>query len=190
MRTYKLFYGDLMAEETSLTRWMDPAFEYFARETGIPVDQLVAQQGGEGIGTALEILSDYFTKGWLNKGLQFVVGLIANSYAVWGKDVPTRLRRELIAMGTHELLRILTMPPAEAAEFQASLATFMSAVQRGDWSTAAATVFKTPTELRAAFAAAGVPMVPPAPTPVMVPPRPAPAAVPPAAARGRYLITG
>jgi hypothetical protein len=163
----------------SLTKWMDPAFEYFARETGIPVDQLVAQQGGEGIGTALEILSDYFTKGWLNKGLQFLVGIAANAYAVWGKDVPPRLRRELIAMGTHELLRILTMSPEESAQFQASLVMFANAVQRRDWNTAATVVFKTPAEMRAVFTALGLPVpsaIPraaPAPTPA-----PAPSPVP------------
>jgi len=145
-------------DEVSLTKWLDPAFEYFARESGIPTDYLVAQQGGEGIGTALEIIADYFTKGWLNKGIQFAAGLIANSYAVWGKDVPDRLRRELLAMGTHELLRILTISPTEAADFQRSFAAFMSAVQRGDWNTAAATVLKTPTEIRAAFTVPGLQM--------------------------------
>ena len=178
-------------DEVSLTKWLDPAFEYFARESGIPTDYLVAQQGGEGIGTALEIIADYFTKGWLNKGIQFAAGLIANSYAVWGKDVPDRLRRELLAMGTHELLRILTISPTEAADFQRSFAAFMSAVQRGDWNTAAATVLKTPTEVKAAFAGVGAPQaVVVTPPPVMMPSTQTSAVVSQPTAVGRYQVTG
>ena len=141
----------MAAREVSITGWLDPALDYFAKQSGIPVDQYSSQVGGEGIGTALEMVADFFTKGWLNKGVQFTAGLIANSYAIWGKDVPIRLRRELLALGHHELLRIANPKPSDIIEMRQSIESFIRAAQRGDWNTALASILRTPKEIQAMF---------------------------------------
>jgi len=135
--------------EVSLTKWLDPAFEYFARQAGIPIDQYSAQVGGEGIGVALETVTDFFTKGWLNKAIQFVAGLIADAYAIWGKDVPTRLRRELLALGTHELLRFVDPKPSDIIEVRLSIENTVNALRRGDWNAFFASILRSPAELQA-----------------------------------------
>ncbi len=190
--------------EVSITGWLDPALRYFAEQSGIPVDQYSSQVGGEGIGTALEVVADFFTKGWLNKAVQAAAGLIADGYAIWGKDVPMRLRRELLALGTHELLRIVDPKPSDVIEFRRSLDSFVRAAQRGDWNVALSSVLRTPSEIQAMV---GVPSPPtpiasssstgkkysvktevPSPPP---PPVPAPAKeVKPSAVKGRYRVTG
>jgi len=148
----------------SITGWLDPALKYFAEQAGIPVDQYSAQVGGEGIGVGLEAVADFFTKGWLNKAIQAAAGLIGSSYAVWGRDVPTRLRRELLAVGTHELLRIADPKPQDIVEVRRSVTEFVDAIMRGDWNAALASVLRTPGEIQAALG-----MSPPA-----TPARPAP----------------
>ena len=135
--------------ELSLTSWLDPGLKYFADQTGIPTDQYSSHVGGEGIGTSLEMCADFFTKGWLNKGIQFLAGLIADCYAIWGKDVPTRLRRELLAIGTHELLRIANPKPSEIIEVRRSIEGFVKSAQRGDWNAALSSVLRTPSEIQA-----------------------------------------
>lgn len=147
--------------EVSITSWLDPILKYFAEQAGIPVDQYASQVGGEGIGTAMEMVADFFTKGWLNKGIQFVTGLIANCYAIFGKDVPIRLRRELLALGTHELLRIVNPRPSEVIEVRESLDSFIRALQRGDSIAALSSILRTPSELRNML---GIPESAPAPT--------------------------
>jgi hypothetical protein len=162
--------------EFSITGWLDPALKYFAEQAKIPVDQYSAQVGGEGIGNALEFIANLFTKGWLNKGIQFATGLIADGYAVWGKDVPVRLRRELLALGTHELLRIVNITPEEAVQFRESLDSFISAVQRGDWNAALASILKSPAELKAMFGLTEKVTPPPAPASQTPMPTPTPSA--------------
>jgi hypothetical protein len=164
--------------EVSITSWLDPVFKYFAEQSGIPLDQYSSQVGGEGIGVGLEIIADFFTKGWLNKTIQAVAGLIADGYAIWGKDVPPRLRRELLALGTHELLRFVDPKPSDVIEFQRSLATFMDSMQRGDWNAAFASILRTPSEIRTMLGAVALP----APTPTPPPPPP------PAPTEGRYEV--
>jgi len=138
-----------MPEQFNITGWLDPLFKYFAEQSKLSVEDLSANQGGEAIGVAMEVVSNIFTKGFLNKGIQFLAGLIADGYAIFGKDVSPRLRKELLAMGTHELLRIATMTPSEIKEFQESLKSFMEAVQKGDWNSALASVLRTPSEVKA-----------------------------------------
>jgi hypothetical protein len=157
--------------EFNITGWLDPALKYFADQAGIPVSDYSAQVGGEGIGVTLEAVADLFTKGWFNKAVQFVTGLIADGYAIWGKDVNIRLRRELLAMGTHELLRIVNPKPSEIIEARESLSSFINAVSRGDWNGALSTMLRTPDELGAMLGVAGVPMPPVAvPIPIPAPP--------------------
>jgi len=190
--------------EVSITGWLDPALKYFAEQSGIPIDQYSSQVGGEGIGTALEVVADFFTKGWLNKAVQAAAGLIANGYAIWGKDVPMRLRRELLALGTHELLRIVDPKPSDVIEFRRSLDSFIRSATRGDWNAALSSVLRTPSEIQAMVG------VPPTPTltasssvgkkkysvsaeiPSPPPPFTAPMAeeIKPSVVRGRYRVTG
>jgi hypothetical protein len=157
--------------EVSITSWLDPVFKYFAEQSGIPLDQYSSQVGGEGIGTALEIVADFFTKGWLNKTVQVVAGLIADGYAIWGKDVPTRLRRELLALGTHELLRFVDPKPSDVIEFQRSLSVSIDAAKRGDWNAFLASVLRTPPEIQSMLGVVA-PLAPPTPTPPPPPPAP------------------
>ena len=147
-----------MAEELSITKWLDPALEYFARQAGIPAADYSAQVGGEGIGVALEFLADLFTKGWFNKVIQGIAGLFASGYAVFGKDVPVRLRKELLALGTHELLRIVDPKPSDIREVQESIFKFADAVKRGDVNAALASILRTPREVSGLLAAMGVPV--------------------------------
>jgi len=133
--------------EVSITKWLDPVLEYFAKEAGIPTADYTAQVGGEGIGVALELVADFFTKGWLNKVIQAGAGLIADSYAIWGKNVPTRLRKELLALGTHELLRIVKLTPEELNDLQHSVTLSAEAIKAGDLNAFLASVLKTPSEV-------------------------------------------
>jgi hypothetical protein len=163
--------------EVSITSWLDPVFKYFAEQAGIPLDQYSSQVGGEGIGVGLEIIADFFTKGWLNKVIQAAAGLIADGYAIWGKDVPARLRRELLALGTHELLRFVDPKPSDVIEFQRSLSVSIDAIKRGDWNAFLASILRTPSEIQAMVGVAGPPALAPPP-----PPPPTPTGV------GRYEV--
>jgi hypothetical protein len=165
--------------ELSLTGWLDPAVKYFADTAGIPVDDYSSRVGGEGIGSALELVADFFTKGWFNKLIQFGAGAISAAYATWGSGVPKRLRDELLTIGWHELFRIIEITPAEASALQASVFSSTRAAQKGDWSSFLATILKTPAEM-------GLPTAPP-PTPIPAPaqapiPSPPVAPTPPEAA--------
>ena len=166
--------------EVSITSWLDPVFKYFAEQSGIPLDQYSSQVGGEGIGVGLEIIADFFTKGWLNKTIQVVAGLIADGYAIWGKDVPARLRRELLALGTHELLRFVDPKPSDVIEFQRSLSVSIDAAKRGDWNAFLASVLRTPSEIQSMVGVAA-PLAP-APSPPLPLPPPAPTG------EGRYEV--
>jgi len=172
--------------EVSLTGWLDPALEYFARQAGIPVDQYSAQVGGEGIGTALELIADLFTKGWLNKLVQFAAGAISSGYAIWGKDVPARLRRELLAIGTHELLRIVDPKPSDVKELMDTVKAAKEALERGDWQGFLASGLRAPEEVKEAVglvaqqAPASVPELPAFTAPAPAPEQPAP--------QGRFRI--
>ena len=187
--------------EVSLTKWLDPAFEYFARQAGIPIDQYSAQVGGEGIGVALETVTDFFTKGWLNKAIQFVAGLIADAYAIWGKDVPTRLRRELLALGTHELLRFVDPKPSDIIEVRLSIENTVNALRRGNWNAFFASILRSPAELQAMLGVVPAPtrtsipistsgrytVKPQTPAPKPTPP-PTPPTPPPESAEKRYEV--
>lgn len=179
----------------SITSWLDPALKYFSDQSGIPVDQYSSQVGGEGIANVLEMSADFFTKGWLNRAIQGGAGLIATGYAVWGKDVPDRLRRELLAIGTHELFRVVEAKPDEVLEVRQSLTDFIASAQAGDWNSALSSVLTTPAEIQAAMGGlvpAGVP--PTAPVAGETPPsylvKPEATAPVRTAAWGKYQITG
>ena len=144
--------------EISLTRWLDPLIENFAREAGIPTETYSAIVGGEGIAAILELIGDVFTKGWFNRLIHFITGLIAGGYATFAKGVPTRLRLELLEIGTHELSRVIDVGPGTLPELKRSIDSFASAVRRGDWDAAMASILRTPTEIQATMAAMGLPV--------------------------------
>jgi len=164
-----------LPQEFSLTAWLDPALDYFAKQAGIPVDQYSAQVGGEGIGVGFELIADLLTKGWLNKAIQGGTGLLASLYAIFGQDVPTRLRRELLAIGTHELLRIVDMKPSDAEELASTVRAAVDAIRRGDLKAFVESGLRSPAEVQALTAALtrmGAPTAPPVapPTPAYTPP--------------------
>jgi hypothetical protein len=158
----------MAAKEFNITGWLDPLLEHLAKQAGISTADYTAQVGGEGIGVGLELVADYFTKGWLNKLTQFTAGLIAGSYAIWGRDISPRFRKELVALGTHELLRIAKLTPEDIKELQESLTGTIKAAQAGDVSGVLASVLKTPSELGLAPAPSEI--VAPSPAPVQVAP--------------------
>lgn len=143
--------------EVSITGWLDPALQEFARTSGIPIADYSSVVGGEGIATSLEVMADIFTKGWLNRLIQGGAGALALAYAIWGQAVPMRLRKELLVLGTHEGLRVANNPLGLQADAE-SLRLFVEAIMRGDWNAAFAQVLRTPGEL-------GVRPAAPTPTP-------------------------
>lgn len=167
----------------SLTKWLDPILSYFADKAGLPRDEHNAYVGGEIVANLADITTDMFSKGWLNKVIHFVAGLIAGLYGVFGKDVPARLRRELIAFAEHELMHIIRITPEEIQEIRQSINQFLTAVARGEWDTALSAILRAPEELSASLGlgtptpapvatAEAVPVVPP---PLQPAPTPAPA---------------
>ena len=135
--------------EVSLTKWMDPLLKWSADQTGIPVEQFSPMVGGEGIGVGLEVISDIFTKGWLNKLIQGAAGGLGLVYILFfGRKVPMRLKRELLAICMHESLRVVDPKPSDIAEFKASVEESVRAWVRKDWNAFLAAVLRTPTEIQ------------------------------------------
>jgi len=159
-------------QEFNITGWLDPFLEHFARQAGIPTADYSAQVGGEGLGVVLEGIADLFTKGWLNKLIQFATGLIASGYAVYGKDVPIRLRKELLALGTHELLRIVDPSPQDIQELKDSVNKLTNAVKKGDALGALISGLRSPNEIQSML---GITKQSTSPTPSSPPPASAPA---------------
>jgi hypothetical protein len=161
----------------SLTSWLDPILSYFADKARLPRDEHNAYIGGEIVANLADIPTDLLSKGWLNKVIHFAAGLIAALYGVFGVDVPTRLRRELISFGEHELLHLLHVKPEEIGEVKLSVDKFLTAVARGDWDTALSAILSTPEEVALALGL-GTPSPAPAVTaetvPVVPPPTPSP----------------
>jgi len=156
---------------------LDGLTEGASRQTGIPKEHISASIGGEFIGAVLETVSGLFSKGWLHPAVNALAGAIALGYSVYGKDVPERLRRELMSLGSHLAFRALEL--VKFVEFKASLEAFTRYLKAGDINAALSTILKTPGEVATAL---GIP-VGPAPAQVRVaspvisprasPPRPA-----------------
>lgn len=118
--------------KVSLTSWLDPALAPLAKEAGISKDEYVSYTGGEAIGTVLEQIAGSFTTGWTKRVINLLAGLIAGGYAVYGDKVPPRLRKELIGVANHELLRLLELRPNDLVELWVSIQQFfgLGRVQR------------------------------------------------------------
>ena len=175
----------------SITSWLDPILNFFADKAGLPRDEHNAYVGGEIDANLAGIPTNLLSKGWLNKFIHFLAGVLAAGYGVFGKDVPPRLRRELIAFGEHELWRIAELRPEDIQEIKSSFDNFLNMAMSGNWSAALAQVLRTPAELFAALGLAPSATVTPPPPAVAQPfiptPAPAPATQQPAAAKEPVL---
>jgi len=166
-----------------LTDWLDGALRGLSAKTGIPAETLSSAVGGELIGALCEAVVDYCTVGWLNKLIQAATGIAATAYAGLGKNVNSRLRAELMEVGTHEITRVIDPKPQEIEELATSLRNLVEAARRGDWRGVLASGLRNPDQYRAAVSllAQAVkrpsPVVPPPvvtpPPPVTAPPAPA-----------------
>jgi len=155
--------------EFTLTGWLDPVFDYFAKQADIPTGDYAAVAGAEGIGASIEFITDLFTKGLLNKAINFVVGVTSAGYGIWGKPTPQRLRRELITLGQHALTRVVDMKPSDALELRQSIDTLVEGLRLGDTGRVAEALLRSPEELRQMLAALGAPV---SPAPLELPPTP------------------
>jgi len=155
--------------EFTLTGWLDPVFDYFAKQADIPTADYTAVAGAEGIGASIEFITDLFTKGLLNKAINFLVGITSAGYGIWGKPTPQRLRRELITLGQHALTRVVDMKPSDALELRQSLDTLVEGLRLGDTSRVAEALLRSPEELRQMLSALGAPVSPAPPEMPSVP---------------------
>jgi len=144
--------------EFTLTSWLDPVFDYFAKQADIPTADYTAVAGAEGIGASVEFITDLFTKGLLNKAINFLVGITSAGYGIWGKPTPQRLRRELITLGQHALTRVVDMKPSDALELRQSIDTLVEGLRLGDTGRVAEALLRSPEELRQMLAALGAPV--------------------------------
>lgn len=163
--------------ELSLTKWLDPVFDYFARESGIPVEQYAAIAGGEGIATAEEVVLDLVATGLLGKIIQFVTGLGCTLGGIYIKDLPRRLKQELIVWGQHSLTRVVDPKPSDILELRANIDKLVAGLKLGDVSRITDAFLRSPEELKRMLAAlTGPPLAIPTPPPTAPPTIPEPAA--------------
>lgn len=160
--------------ELSLTSWLDPVFDYFARESGIPVSDYTAVAGGEGIGTAEEAILDLLATGLLGKIIQFGTGLGCTLGAIFGKGLSPRLKRELITWGQHSLTRVIDPKPSDILELRLDIDKLVAGLKLGDASRITDALLRSPEELKAMLAA----LTGPRPAILAAPPTPPPTAIP------------
>jgi len=111
-----------------ITNWADPLLKYFAETSGIPKEEYVPMVIGEGYGSGIEFATDFFTTVLGSKVIQGIIGIALGSYAIWGKDVDKRLRRELIAVANHEVFRLVDPSPTEIYELQRNIADLTAGI--------------------------------------------------------------
>lgn len=130
-----------MAEELtrgfSLTKWMDPILDFFAKLAGlegIQREDYKAMSGAEALATILETVNDLATKGWLNKAISLFGALIcgAVAFGLHAKLNP-RLKMEILQIGNHLLSRIVDPKPRDLIELKESLEELVRAIKLGDW---------------------------------------------------------
>ena len=168
--------------ELSLTSWLDPLFDYFARESGIPVSDYTAVAGGEGIGASEEAILDMLTTPLLSKIIQFGTGLGCTLGAIFGKGLSPRLKRELITWGQHSLSRLVDPKPSDLLELRANIDRLAAGMKLGNAGAIYDALLRSPEELKAMIAALtgpryALPPAPPTPPPTVletIPTAPAP----------------
>ena len=181
-----------MAE--SITRILDPILEPLAREMGVSTEDVSTILGGEVLGVLVEVISDSFLRGWLNKAVQGGVGLVSLLVSAFAPDVPSRVRLELLETGTHTLSRIVDPKPSDIREFKASLDEAISAIQRGDVVGLLKSGLRAPEEWETVSRIVRPPTPRPTPTPragpVVRAPTPRTPTPTPTRTKGRYTVTG
>ena len=130
-----------------LTAWLDEFMRPLAEASGIPASELSIMFFGEGIGNLTEIIADWTTKGWFNRVVQGLVGLITCGYAIWGKGVDPRLRRELIEWGSHSASRALIINPRELPKLVRSVEESVDAALTGDVDAFINSIVRSPDEI-------------------------------------------
>jgi len=155
--------------QLTFTSWLDTVMDYFAKESGIPVEDYASVAGGMGIGAAVSFLTDLFTKGLLNKLINLGVGATTAGLGIWGKLTPPRLRKELIPWGMFNLLQVLDMKPSDALELRQSIDDLVSALKLGDAGKVTEALLRSPDELKEMLTSLtglklGVPAPPEAPS--------------------------
>lgn len=160
--------------ELTLTSWLDPLFDYFAKESGIPVGEYTAVAGGEGIGTAEEAVLDLLGTGLLGKIIQFGTGLGCTLGAIFGKGLSPRLKRELITWGQHSLTRVIDPKPSDILELRMNIDKLVAGMKLGDAGRITDALLRSPEELKAMIAALtgpryAIPPAPPTPPPTAIP---------------------
>ena len=137
-----------------ISNWADKPMKYFADKSGIPVADLSSELVGEATGVGLEQVTNLFTKGWFNLFMKVGTGVLANSYAIWGKPKDERTRKELIPMGNHLILRALDVD--NVIELINSIGLTQAALKRGDTNAILASMVKSPQELQLVLNALGL----------------------------------
>lgn len=159
-----------MADKFYLSSIFEPILAPIARTAGVPESDFVPYEAGEITGNIAEFLANLFAKGWFNKAVQFIAGLIATGYGVWGtRDV--KLKKELLMFGTHELLRVIQIHPAETSAIQESIRQFSMAVKTGNPNAVLQAIVRSPDEIKNALMAIaqGLGLVKPSPQPAPAP---------------------
>lgn len=139
----------MRAPELSITAWLDPALEYFAKQAGVPIEDVASTVGGIGEGLALNALTDVFTKSWINRLVKLASGGLALGYAGFGKGVPVRLRKDLMALG---MTMAGTAVLGDVTELKKDAEAFLDAIKKiakGEWSKGLATGLASPGEIAA-----------------------------------------
>lgn len=164
--------------ELSLTKWMDGAFEYFAKESGIPASELSTKWGAETFGVAIEGVSDLLLTPMSTKILSTAIGVPAWLIAIWGKSVvpSKRTRDELFVLGNHLISRIIDPKPSDILELRANIDKLVAGLKLGDVSRVTDAFLRSPEELKRMLGALRVPGIPTA-LPA-APPTPPPTAKP------------
>jgi len=158
-----------------LTSWLDGLFEGASRRSGIPKEHISAQVGGELIGNVLEFISGMFAKGWFKPAVNGIAGVLALGYGLYARDVDDRLRRELVAIGSH--LSLTAVKEMRSPEVKESLSSFKEHLKAGNIEAALSTILATPEEVMSVLTAptatarpAVIVPMPESPPPITAPP--------------------
>lgn len=138
----------MVDEPLTLTGYMDPAFKYFADQTGIGVSEISPMFGGEIYGAGIELVCDMVMKGLLSKGVQTCIGIGCTAYSLFGDGLSIRLKRELLELGTHEISRLIDPKPSDLIEIAECIESISSGISSGDIDLIVAGLFRSPEELK------------------------------------------
>jgi len=130
-----------------LTEWLDRFNVRWAELTGVPARELSTHLGGEGLAVITEAIAGWTTKGWLNKLVQATAGVIATGYGLFGRNLDTRTRAELLQFGAHEMSRAVPMNPEELEELRKSFEDLMTTAKTRGALVALTTGLRTPAEI-------------------------------------------